>query len=83
MEIPIKYYKGKFREHMIKNGTWGVFCLSGTSQLRETWDIFLNKYIFNMDDVKLYINDLRRGSKADNYMVQNLTWKGVYSSSSF
>ena len=34
-EIPIKYYKNQFREHMIRNGFWDIFSFSGTLQPKE------------------------------------------------
>ena len=62
---------------MIKNGMWYVLSLPKPCNKDKTWDIFFNQFIFTMHNAKLYIKDLKQGSKADKYMVQNLTCSGA------
>ena len=42
------------------------------------WDILIHQYIFLLDYVKLHVQSLQKGSEADQYVVQNLKWSGVY-----
>ena len=40
--------------------------------------LILNKSIFPLDYVKCHLKSLQKGSKADQYVVNNLTRSGVY-----
>ena len=42
------------------------------------WDILLRQYRLPLEYVKDYVQILLRGSEAYHYVVQNLTWSGVY-----
>ena len=76
--ITIKSYKDQYREHMIRNVMWDVFSLSDPLNKEKKWDLLLHQYIFPLEYVKRYVQSLQKGSEADNYVVQNLTWSGVY-----
>ena len=54
METPIKPYNDQCREHMIKSGMWDIFSFLDPRNKEKTWDLFINQYIFPLDDVKLY-----------------------------
>ena len=72
--IPIKFYKDQFREHMIRNVMWGVFSLPDPRNKKKRWDLLLHQSRFPLDYVKRYVQSLLKGSEADQYAVQNLTW---------
>ena len=42
------------------------------------WDLLLHQSIFPLEYVKLHVQILQKGSEADQYVVQNLTWPEVY-----
>ena len=77
-EIPIKSYKDQCREHMIKNGMGDVFSLPDPRNQDNSYNIFINKYIFTLYCMKIYFKGLKWGSKAEQYMFQNLAWSVVY-----
>ena len=77
-EIPIKYYKYQFHDHMIRNGIWDVFYLPYPRNKYKTWDILIHQYIFSLDYMKRHVQSIQKVSEADHYVVQNLTWSGVY-----
>ena len=62
---------------------WGVFSLLDPHNNDKKWYIFLHRSIFSLDYVKHHVKILQKGSKADKYMVQNLTCSGVYLRSNF
>ena len=76
--IPIKSYKDQCREHMISNGMWGVFYLPYPRNKEKRWDLLLHQSRFPLDYVKSHVQSLLKGSEADQYVVHNLTWSGVY-----
>ena len=76
--IPIKSYKDQCREHMINNGMWDVFSLPDPRNKEKRWDLLLHQSRFPLDYVKSHVQILLKGSEADQYVVQNLTWSGVY-----
>ena len=41
------------------------------------WYLLLHQSIFPLDCVKSHVQNLLKGSEADQYVVQNLTWSGV------
>ena len=53
--IPIKSYKDKCREHMIRNGMWGVFSLPDPRNKENKWYIILHKSIFTLEYVKRHV----------------------------
>ena len=55
-----------------------VLSLPDTHNKEKTWDILLHQYIFPLDYAKLDVKSLQKVSEADQYVVQNLTWSGVY-----
>ena len=63
---------------MINNGMWDVFSLPDPHNKEKRWDILLCRYIFHLEYVKDHVQSLLKGSEADQYVVQNLTWSGVY-----
>ena len=76
--IPIKSYKDQCREHMIRNGMWDVFSLPDPRNKEKRWDILLHQSRFPLEYVKRHVQCLQKGSEADQYVVQNLTWSVVY-----
>ena len=79
--IPIKSYKDQCREHMIRNGMWDVFSVTEPQNKDKEWDLLLYHSIFYLEYVKGLVQSLLKGSEVDQYIVQNLTWSGVYLSS--
>ena len=76
--IPIKSYKDQCREHMIRNGMWDVLSLPYPHNKEERRDLLLHKSRFTLEYVKRHVQSLLKGSEANQYFVQNLTWSGVY-----
>ena len=76
--IPIKSYKDQCREHMIRNGMWVVFYITDPQNKDKEWDLLLHQYIFTLEYMKGHVHSPLKGSEADQYIVQNLTWSGVY-----
>ena len=77
-EIPTKYYKYQCREHMSSNELWYAFSLTDLHNKDKKRDLLLNKSILTLDYVKRRVNIIQIESKADQYLVQNLTWSAVY-----
>ena len=73
-EIPIKSHKDKCRDHII----WDVFSLTDPPNKDKKWEILIHQSRFSLEYIKLYVQSLQKGSEADQYVVQNLTWSGVY-----
>ena len=63
---------------MINNGMWYVFSLPDTPNKEKRWDLLLHQSRFPLDYIKRNVQSLLNGSKADQYVVQNLMWSGVY-----
>ena len=63
---------------MINNGMWDVFSLPDPRNKEKRWDLLLHQSRFPLDYVKSHVQSLLKGSEADQYVVQNLTWSGVY-----
>ena len=78
LAIPIKSYKDQCREHMIRNVMWDVFSITYPQNKEKEWDILLYQSRFPLEYVKRHVQSLLKGSEADQYIVQNLTWSGVY-----
>ena len=77
-EININYYKDQCCEHIITNGMWDVFSPPYPRNKDKKWDLLLHQSIFPLESMKLHLHSLRKGSEADQYVVQNLMWSGVY-----
>ena len=71
-------YKDQCREHMITNGMWDVFSIIDPRNKYNKWYLLLHQYIFTLEYVKLHVQSIQKDSDADQYVVQNLTWSGVY-----
>ena len=76
--IPIKSYKDQCREHMIRNRMWDVFSLPDPRNKEKRWYLLLRQSIFTLEYVKGHVQSLLKGSEAYQYVIQNLTWSGVY-----
>ena len=83
LEIPTKYHKDQYHEHMIRNVIRYVLSLTYPHNKDKRWDLLLQKYIFPFDYMKRHIKILHKGYNTDEYVVQNLTWSGVYLWSTF
>ena len=57
---------------------WGVFYFLDPCNNEKKWDLLLNQSIFSLGYVKGHVQSLLKGSEADQYVFQNLTWLGVY-----
>ena len=57
---------------------WGVFSLPDPCNKNKRWDLLLHQSRFQLEYVKSHVNCLLKGSEADEYVDQNLTWPGVY-----
>ena len=62
---------------------WGVFSLTYPLNKEKKWDLLLHQYRSPLDYVKRNIKILQKDSEVDQYVVQNLTWLGVYLRSNF
>ena len=62
---------------------WDVFSITDPQNKDKEWDILLYQSIFPLEYVKGLVQSLLKGSEADQYIVQNLTWSGVYLRSTF
>ena len=77
-EIPINYYKDQCLDHMIRNGMWDVFSITDPQNKDKEWDILLYQSRFPLEYVKRHVQSLLKGSEADQYVIQNLMWYGLY-----
>ena len=68
---------------MISNGVLDVFYLPDPHNKDKKRDTFLHQSRFLLEYMKRLIKSLQKGSKADKYVVQNLTCAVVYLSSTF
>ena len=55
-----------------------VFYLPDPRNKVNRWDILLRQSIFPLEYVNDHVQSLLKGSEADQYVVQNLTWSVVY-----
>ena len=62
---------------------WDVFDLPDPCNKEKKWDLLLNHSIFSLEYAKRHVQSLQKGSEADQYVVQNLMWSGVYLRSTF
>ena len=57
---------------------WDVLSLPGTHNKDKKWDILVHQSRFPLDYVNRHVKRIQQGSNADQYVVQNLMWPGVY-----
>ena len=57
---------------------WDVFSLPDPRNKEKRCDLLLHQSRFPLDCVRSHVQSLLKGSEADQYVVQNLTWSGVY-----
>ena len=76
--MPIKSYKDQRLEHMIRNGMWDIFFFKDPRNKEKKWDIILHQSRFPLEYAKRHVQSLQKGSEADQYVVHNLKWSGVY-----
>ena len=57
---------------------WNVFYIKDSQNKYKEWDILLHHFKFPLEYVKGLVQSLLNGSEADQYIVQNLKWSGVY-----
>ena len=57
---------------------WDLFYLPDSRNKDKKRDILLRQSIFLLQYVKRHVQSLQKVSEADHYIVQNLTWSGVY-----
>ena len=62
---------------------WDVFYITEPQNKEKEWDLLLHHSKFPLEYVKGLVQSLLKGSEADQYIVQNLTWSGVYLRSTF
>ena len=63
---------------MIRNGMWDVLSITEPKNKEKEWDILLHHSKFPLEYLKSHVQSLMKSSEADQYIVQNLTWSGVY-----
>ena len=63
---------------MINYIMWDVFSLPYPRNKEKRCDLLLHQSRFPLGCVKRHVQSLLKGSEADQYVVQNLTWSGVY-----
>ena len=56
----------------------GVFSLPDPHNKEKKCDIIRHQSRFTLAYVKCHVKSLQKGSTADQYVVQNLQWLGVY-----
>ena len=57
---------------------WGVSSITYPKNKENKLDLLLHQSIFPLEYVKRHVQSLQKGSEADQYIVWNLTWSGVY-----
>ena len=63
---------------LINNGMCDFFSLPDPRNKEKRWDLLLHQSRFPLNYVKSHVQSLLKGSEADQYVFQNLTWSGVY-----
>ena len=63
---------------MIRNVLWDVFSITDRQNKEKDWDLFLYQSRFPLEYVKRHVQSLQKYSEADQYVVHNLTWSGLY-----
>ena len=62
---------------------WDVFSITNPRNKVKKWYILLHQSRFSLEYMKLHVQSLQKDSEEDQYVVQNLTWSGVYLRSTF
>ena len=62
---------------------WNFFSITDPRHKKKEWYLLLHQSIFPLEYIKRHVKSHLKGSEADQYIVQNLTWSGVYLSSTF
>ena len=62
---------------------WDAFYLPDPRNKEKKWVLILHQSRFSLDYVKRHVQSLQKGSRTYQYVVQNLTWSGVYLSSTY
>ena len=62
---------------------WDFFSIKDPQNKQKEWDILLHQSRFPLEYVKRHVQSLHKYSKADQYVLQNLTWSVVYLRSNF
>ena len=57
---------------------WDVFSLPDPRNKEKRRGLLMRQSRFPLEYVKGHVQSLLKGSEADQYVVQNLTWSGVY-----
>ena len=57
---------------------WDLFSLPDPRNKEKKWYILLHQSIFPLEYVKRHVQSLHKGSEADHYVSQDLTWSGLY-----
>ena len=57
---------------------WDVFSLPEPRNKYNKWYLLLRQSRFPLDYMKRHVQSLYKGSEADRYVFQNLTWSRVY-----
>ena len=57
---------------------WDVFSLPYPHNKEKKWGLLIHQSRFPLEYVKRHVQSLQKGSEADQYVVQNLTWSRVY-----
>ena len=55
-----------------------VFSLPDPRNKENRWDLLLHQSRFPLEYVKCHLQSLLKGAEEEPYVVQNLTWSGVY-----
>ena len=63
---------------MIRNGIWDVLSITDQLNKEKEWDFLLHQSRYPLEYIKRHVHSLLKVSEADQYIVQNLTWSGVY-----
>ena len=57
---------------------WDILSLPDPHNKEKKWDILLHQSRFTLKNMKHHVQSLKKGSEADQYVLQNLMWSGVY-----
>ena len=57
---------------------WNVFYITDSQNKEKEWDFLLHHSKFPLEYLKGLVQSLLKGSKADQYIVQDLTCSGAY-----
>ena len=52
---------------------WDIFSLPNPLNQEDKWGIILLQYLFSLESVKRHVKSLQKCSKADQYVVHNIS----------